>query len=464
MMGKTRLGQRGRLFKSLFGKDFEPHNVLIVAIDTSKTEPKTRVFDYFVEPLGESFFFTPDDRGINQVIEAVTNTAIQTGKKNIVYGIENTGHYHQPIMSRLQARNQHIFLINSVTTKEERNSLLDYSKTDDLDLYAIAAAVAGGKVMTQTTPSFDEEQLQFLTRTRRTLVKERSKYYTMLHTLLDHFWPYIQGVPEIEDGKPKLVRIFSDTWNDISIRFLSRVNSPEQALKLGQTGLSMLSKTENLSLGKRRIELILKSAELAPKLDDRLLENYLQHLRQLLESITRISKEIDSLEQRSEEILTSSPGILLLSTPYIGPVTAAEWMAEIGFQISKFPSASAIIKMAGTNPVPCESGRYRGQMKISKQGNKYLRRTNYQIGKNLIQGKGNAYFKAFAERLKGKHAKAIRIAVGNKFNRVAYAMLTQHKLFAPPGLEDLTKDPLTKVRPELREKARETLLSLNATC
>ena len=75
-MGKARLGQRGRLFKSLFGEKFEPHSVLIVAIDTSKTEPKTRVFDYFVEPLGDSFFFTLDDRGINQVIEAVTNTAI----------------------------------------------------------------------------------------------------------------------------------------------------------------------------------------------------------------------------------------------------------------------------------------------------------------------------------------------------------------------------------------------------
>jgi transposase len=461
MMGKARLGQRGRLFKSLFGEDFEPRSILIAAIDTSKTEPKIRMFDYFVEPLGESFFFTPDDRGINQIIEAVATTAKRTGKKHIVYGIENTGHYHQPIMSRLQAQKQQIFLINSVTTKEERNSILDYSKTDDLDLYAIAAAIAGGKVMIQTTPSFADEQLQFLTRTRRVLVKERAKYYTMLHTLLDHFWPYIQGVPEIEAGKPKLVKIFGDTGNDLAIRFLSHVNSPEQALKLGRTGLNALAKAEQMSLGKRRIELILKSAELAPKLDGRLMESYLERLRQLLESISRISKEIDSLEQSSEAILIGSPGILLLSTPYIGPVTAAEWMAEIGLRLSRFPSAAAIIKMAGTNPVPCQSGKSCGQMKISKQGNKYLRGTNYLIGKNLIQAKGNAYFKAFAERLKGKHVKAIRIAVGNKFNRVAYAMLTQHKLFMPPGLENLTMNPLTKIRPELRERARETLISLN---
>jgi transposase len=461
MMGKARLGQRGRLFKNLFGEDFEPRSILIAVIDTSKTEPKFRMFDYFVEPFGESFFFTPDERGVTQVIEAVTETVKQTGKKHVIYGIENTGHYHQPIMSLLQSKGKKTFLINSVTTNEERKSILDYSKTDDIDLYAIAAAVAGGKVMTQVTPSLNEQELQFLTRTRRTLVRERSKYYTMLHTLLDHYWPYIQGIPEVNDGKPTLLRIFSDTWNELAINFLSHVNSPNQALELGEAGLRKLSKTEKMSLGKRRIALILKSAELAPKVNEVILKRYIEHLQVLLGNITRLSEQIASIEYRSEEIIADSPGVLLLSIPYIGLVTATEWMAEIGFKLSQFSSAAAVIKMAGTNPVPNESAKHRGQMKISKQGNKYFRASNYLIGKNLIQGKGNAYFKAFAERLKGKHFKAIRIAVGNKFIRVAFAMLTQHKLFAPPGWgSDLAMDPLQKIRPEFREKARKTLARL----
>lgn len=464
-MGKARLGQRGRLFKDLFGENFEPRSILIGVIDTSKTEPKFRIFDYFVEPIGESFFFTPDERGITQVIEAVTETVKQTGKKHVIYGIENTGHYHQPIMSLFQVKGKKVFLINSVTTKEERKSVLDYSKTDDFDLYAIAAAVAGGKVMTQTTRSLDEQEMQFLTRTRRTLVRERSKYYTMLHTLLDHYWPYIQGIPEIDKGKPTVVRIFSDTWNEVAINFLSHVNSPSQALELGEAGLKKLSKTEKMRLGKRRIALILKSADLAPKVDEVILKRYIEHLQVLLGNITRLSEQIAAIEYRSEEIFVESPGVLLLSIPYIGLVTATEWMAEIGLRISQFSSAAAIIKMAGTNPVPDESAKHRGQMKISKQGCKYLRGTNYMIGKNLTQGKGNAYFKAFAEHLKGKHPKAIRIAVGNKFVRIAFAMLTRHQLFAPPDWSSkLTMDPLQKIRPEFQEKARKTLaLLLNAT-
>lgn len=47
-MGKARLGQRGRLFKSLFGEEFEPHSVLIVAIDTSKTSQK---LEYLITSL-----------------------------------------------------------------------------------------------------------------------------------------------------------------------------------------------------------------------------------------------------------------------------------------------------------------------------------------------------------------------------------------------------------------------------
>lgn len=463
-MGKARLGQRGRMFKNLFGENFEPRSILIAVIDTSKTEPKFRMFDYFVEPFGESFFFTPDERGVTRILEAVMEAMRQTGKKQVIFGIENTGHYHQPIMSLLQSKGKKVFLINSVTTKEERKSILDYSKTDDIDLYAIAAAVAGGKVMTQITSCLNEQELQFLTRTRRTLIKERSKYYTMLHTLLDHYWPYIQGIPEINNGKPTLLRIFSDTWNELAINFLSHVNSPNQVLELGVAGLKELSKTEKMSLGERRITLILKSAELAPKVDEIMLKCYTEHLQVLLGNITKLSEQIASIEYRSEEIFINSPGVLLLSIPYIGLVTATEWMAEIGFKISQFSSAAAVIKMAGTNPVPDESAKHRGQMKISKQGNKYFRATNYLIGRNLIQGKGNPYFKAFSERLKGKHPKAIRIAVANKYIRVAFAMLIQRKLFAPPGWGSLlTMDPIQKIRPEFREKARKTLALLNVT-
>jgi transposase len=447
MMGKAKLGQRARLFKTLFGKDFEVGNLLIVAIDAAKTQPKFQVFNYFTEPLCNSFFFTPDEIGVGYLLETVGEVMAKTNSKNVIYGIESTGHYHEPILALLRIRDCRIFMINPVTTREERRSMLDYSKTDDIDLYAIASAIAAGKVMFHKPPSFDEKELRFLTRTRRGLVKERSRYYVMLHTLLDQYWPYIQGVPEVIEAKPEVQAIFGDSWSKIALDFLFHVNTPGQALALGEASLQELSKTKKMSLGKRRIQLILKSASLAPQIDERLTRMYVENLQNLLNSIARLSEQIEFMEHRSEEIIAGTSGVLLLSVPQIGVVTVAELMAEIGLKITQFGSVAALIKMAGTNPVPDESGKHRGKMKISKQGNKYFRVLVYLIGKNLIQGRGNAYFKVFAERLKGKNAKAIRIAVGNKFIRVAYAMLTQQKLFNPPGWGGpaLMMNPLTKI-------------------
>jgi hypothetical protein len=74
MMGKDKLGRRGKLFKSQFGEDFHPGQLVSMAIDTAKSKPKARTFDYFVEPLGESFFFTPDERGAQQLLSVANET------------------------------------------------------------------------------------------------------------------------------------------------------------------------------------------------------------------------------------------------------------------------------------------------------------------------------------------------------------------------------------------------------
>lgn len=462
-MGKDKLGRRGKLFKSQFGEDFHPDQLVIMAIDTAKSKPKARTFDYFVEPLGESFFFTPDERGTQQLLSVANETLKKTGKTQVIFGIENTGHYHQPIVAALRAQGSLIFPINAATTKEERRSMLDYSKTDDLDLFAIASAVAAGKVLFCQEQSLEEMHLQFLTRNRNSLVKERARYYESLHTLMDHYWPFIQGVPDVINGTPTINSIFDATWTRQSLSFLRHVNTPGQAINLGETGLNVLSKEKKLSLGQRRIKLILRSAELAPKVAPCLLQRYVDHLGDLLDNISQLSQQIETMERTIEEILAGTQGVLLLSVPQIGLVTAAEFMAEIGLKLSQYTSASAIIKLAGTNPVPNDSGNHHGQMRISRQGNKNLRSLDYMIGRNLTQGRGNLYFKAFAERLKGKHPKAVRIATGNKFMRVAFAMLTNKTLFAPPGWQgaSLTMNPLAKFRPEFRAKAQETLTRLN---
>lgn len=459
-MGKTRLGRRSRLFREFLG-GVEPSELLIVAIDVSKFQPKAALFEYFGDIIVEPFFFTPDYRGADQLCEIAQNALLQTGKKKIIFGVENTGHYQENISKLLVEKGQSVLQINAASTHEERKSFLDYSKTDDIDLHAIASAITGGKVTFNEVPRGIKEELRYLTRTRRFLVRERSKLIVVMRTLLDHYWPYIQGVPEIVDSKTHVKKIFEDLTTPLFLEFIQSVPSPKEALAFGGTGLMQLSKQLNFRFGIERIGLILRSAELSTPVDVVMLEHYVYHVKYHAKDILRLNQEINNLEHQIERLFCRTRGVLLLSMHQVNVTTAAEFMAEVGLDVERYHSASAIIKLAGTNPVPHQSGGKSGQMRISKQGNPWLREAISRIGKNLTDG-NNPYFAAFTKHLSCRYAKQKRIAAGNKFIRVAYAMLTKGELFAPKVWqgESLTVDPLGKLSAKNVETARQVLNSI----
>ncbi|WP_412759197.1 transposase [Neobacillus mesonae] len=86
------------------------------------------------------------------------------------------------------------------------------------------------------------------------------------------------------------------------------------------------------------------------------------------------------------------------------------------------------MKKAGTNPIIIQSGWTEGFYgKIFKQGNKNLRFMVYVVGKSLAQH--NKDLRPFYEKLieRGKHAKKGYTALGNKFIRIAFLMITHKK-------------------------------------
>jgi transposase len=462
-MGKGKLGLRGRLFHDILGEGFSPEQLLIMAIDTAKFQPKTAIFSYFGEMLHNSFFFTPDRYGIDELCKTAEKVLRDTKKQKLIFGVENTGHYHEIIVRLLKERNQIVMLINANTTAQERKSLLDYSKNDDLDLYAIASAIAGGKVIYNQGNSDHQAKLQFLTRTRRTLVRERSLALITIRTILDHYWPQLQGVVKVINSKPTIEKVFEDLSVPMFISFLRLLPTPADVLALGTDGLLEFSHKHQLRLGINRVDLIMQASRLAEPVSENLLQLYVQYVKELLDDLERLNRRIESFEEQMEALLVRTRGILLLSTGQIGVVTAAEFMSEVGLKIDKYSSSLAVIKLAGTNPVPDESAGHKGQMKISDQGNPWFREVVYTIGKNLSEGRyTNPYFAKFRNQLSCRFPKQKRIAVGNKFIRVAFAMLTKGEQFNPETWDGpcLTVDPLRKLRAINREVASQTMAEI----
>lgn len=130
-----------------------------------------------------------------------------------------------------------------------------------------------------------------------------------------------------------------------------------------------------------------------------------------------------------EDILLQTEGKLLLTVPGIGVVTACEFYSEIG-NYNQYENPGQLIKKAGTNPIMKQSGGGQDYFgRISKQGNPHLRYVIYNIGRSLSSH--NNDLKPFYNRLKekGKHSRKVFIAVGNKFIKIAFAMLRDKKHF-----------------------------------
>ncbi|MDT8858903.1 IS110 family transposase [Alkalihalobacillus sp. MEB130] len=355
-------------------------------------------------------------------------------------------------MRELGALGYGVTIINAATTHEERASSLNWSKTDDLDLEAISQVIIQNKGTENRLPTGKHQQLRTLTRARRKEVQKRAKVKVEIRTLMDKIWREYQGYVRVENNRPSKTLLFSDFWGKSSLFFMENYPHPEDILSLSHEDIRNLSVDHNLKLRESTIEGLLYVARESlsrPKDEVRaellLLNLALKNIGYLNESVKLLNKEI-------EQVLLQTEGRLLLSVPGIGVTTAAEFYSEVG-DISHFDHAGQIIKKAGTNPIVIQSGGLEDFYgRISKQGNKHLRFIVYTIGKGLAQH--NKDLRPYYEELRnrGKHQRKAYIALGNKFIRIAFAMLKNRMVYE-------TKDQSYQYLKMMKDKLRYTKMS-----
>jgi transposase len=93
----------------------------------------------------------------------------------------------------------------------------------------------------------------------------------------------------------------------------------------------------------------------------------LLHLEEALQEITDMLIEMARrLMEEDINIMTSIKGI--------GDKTAANFLVEMGGDINQFECSGKIIAMAGLDPAVYQSGQHEGRGRITKRGNRHLRR------------------------------------------------------------------------------------------
>ena len=104
-------------------------------------------------------------------------------------------------------------------------------------------------------------------------------------------------------------------------------------------------------------------------------------------------------------------------------VTASSFLAELG-DCDRFTSYKKLIAFAGLDPSIHKSGKYEGKSRISKRGNRHLRRIIYMMTSCIVR-KNNTFREYFLKKkLQGLSYKEAVIATSQKLIRVIYAMLS----------------------------------------
>lgn len=412
-----------------FVRESGTDSMLIVAIDAAKYTHKAMICTFYGDVLVKPFEFDASMTGLEKVKEQIRIERNRHGMKEVVVGVETTGHYYEDLVRRCQSEGYHVRILNAATTAQERQALLNWSKTDNLDLMAIVQSIVHGRGTSNDLSVGDVHNLQKLTRARRVLVGERTSTENLIRVHIDHIFREFQGKSVWVNGKREHVAPFSKLFAKAPRYFMRHSLHPSDILSLGEEGLRELSIRENLKLRDKTIKILIDYAQNSISQPKEFVEADQFLLRLELDRLDLLDKQIQILEREIEDLFTQTEGAVILSVPGIGVVTGAELYAEMG-DISDFDHAGQLIKMAGTNPIVKQSGGKKpSYFGVSKQGRRTFRNVTYQVGRSLAVNNPEMKQKYLAFKERGKHPRQAYIALGNRMIRLAFSMIKNQTLY-----------------------------------
>jgi transposase len=305
--------------------------------------------------------------------------------------MESTGVYWKPIWNLLEDRFE-LLLVNAQHIKA-----VPGRKTDVRDCEWIADLLRHGLLKGSFVPDRPQRELRELTRYRSSLVRERTAEVNRLQKTL-------------EGANIKLAAVATDVMGRSGREIL-------QALVEGASSTPALAQ---LARGRMR--------EKVPELERALVGRFgphqrflvarqLAHIDHLDELIAQVSGEIAERMRPFEAELAR-----LDTIPGVGRHTAEVVVAELGADMSRFPSDRHAASWAGMCPGNDESAgkRYSGK---TRKGNGWLRTSLVEAAHGAGR-KRNDYLAAQYRRLVARRGrKKAAVAVGHSILVIAYHLL-----------------------------------------
>jgi len=355
--------------------------------------------------------FPMDSHGFKAFIRKLSSFP----KNSILIGKESSGCYYINLFVYLSKKNFNCVILNPLIVKGVQNMEIRKTKTDRTDARRIAFALYTAKHVLPEK-SFLSHEFRELARERERISQQIARLKNDIEKALTVLFPELERKVNIyTEAILRVLEKYPSAW---AIK-LATVSEIQKILSFCSGRPLSFSAQQLKQWAQDSIGQFFPVREL-------ILQGKIRELFFLEEQLERVTK---LLTKSCEEAALCQDIKILKSIKGIGDTTAMHFIAEVG-DISRFSCPKKLIAYAGLDPTVYESGKFKGSSRLSKRGNRHLRRVIWLMATSVVMH--NEYFREYFNHRKAEglpYKKAV-LAVAHKLLRTIYSMLKHKKPFS----------------------------------
>ncbi len=360
--------------------------------------------------------FSMDSAGFTELRAALKGCT--ENMDDIAVAMESTGCYHINLFSFLCAEGFRCAVVNPLLISRFVQGSLRKTKTDKKDAMTIAQfLLSNEKKLCAVTASQDAQDL-------RDLARERESQSWMIASMKNDLKRLLQiTFPEFETLRKNI-------YTETMLNFLRQYPSARLVREAKRRDIDkalicpgekrkrvQISADDLIAAAKRSVG----SAGRAKELIVSEKATTILYLQEKCEKITEALVEAcQAMRIEDLEIIKTLDGVK--------NITGCSFLAEIG-ELSNFKSYKSLIAFMGLDPSTHQSGNHVGPSKISKRGNRHLRRVVHIM--TLCAVRSDNIFRQYYLRRKAEGLPPMKalMATSHKLIRVIFSMLTHRMPF-----------------------------------
>ena len=390
--------------------------MIAVGIDVSKSKSTVAILDSCGTVLATPFNMAHTQPEMNALV-----SRLKAFDEPVTILLEYTGHYHYPVLKKLQEEGFPVCVVNPYQMKKYGDVEIRKAKTDKKDALRIAtfALEKSYKLVPYSSMEQKYEDLKFLSRQYQQRISFVSTLKVQLINMLDQTMPGITKILALKSRDPEKCAL---------LLFIKRYKSFDEIQRIGKTRFlstyaTLMKKTPDRYAPKKGLEIYeLARDSITTRGEDPYIWSAQDQCVGLLATAQNAADEIITQMQNIAETIPDYTVLRAMNGvgDRLGPVI----LAEIG-DIRRFHSGKALNSFAGNDAPPYQSGQFESRNRhISKRGSSSLRKACFEVMQALKLTKPQddpVYQFILKKEQEGKPYNVAKMAGVNKFLRIYYA-------------------------------------------